>query len=239
MSNKKSNSVNGFGDFSDIDIFVFDLDNTLYPRTCDLFAQVDILITKYVMKITGLEQQAARKLQKDYYKDHGTTMNGLMIHYDIDPDEYLNNVHNIDYSPVKRHEELIEAISSLKGEKYIFTNADIGHATAVLERLGGTKLFDGMFDIRQAGFYPKPNPIAYEKFLTEFNIVANSAIMFDDLEKNLKVPHEIGMRTVHVVPSDGFTHEHVENWELSRADEQDHIHHITDDLVQFIEKNLT
>ena len=224
---------------SHIDNFVFDLDNTLYPRTCDLFAQVDVLITKYVVSITGFEHEKARRLQKDYYRDHGTTMNGLMIDYGIDPDHYLNNVHEIDYSIVKQDKQLVEKITSLKGRKFIFTNADIGHATAVLEQLGFGDIFDGMFDIRMSGFNPKPKAIAYDKFVNNFEIETNKAIMFDDLEKNLKVASQIGMQTVHVVPNDDFTHEHVENWELGRADDADHVHHITNDLAQFIDKFLT
>lgn len=221
-------------DFAKIDCWVFDLDNTLYPRTCDLFAQVDILITQYVMDITGLEHKDAYKIQKDYYRDHGTTMNGLMCHHDIDPDHYLNSVHDIDYSPVEPNAELVDAIDALPGRKFIFTNADQGHARAVLGRLGGDGLFDGVFDIRATDYNPKPERSAYEKFIAAFDIPADRAIMFDDLEKNLKVPHELGMATVHVVPDNDFTHDQVDSWELTRADDQDHIHHITDDLVRFL-----
>ena len=221
-------------DLSEIDSWVFDLDNTLYPRSCNLFAQVDKLITKYVMNTTGLEHSKAYKIQKTYYRDHGTTMNGLMQNYGIDPDHYLDFVHDIDYSPVMAHAELVEAISVLKGKKYIFTNADIGHSEAVLEKLGATKLFDGMFDIRATGFKPKPEPIAYEKFIKEFKIVPSAAIMFDDLEKNLKVPHVIGMKTVQVIADEDFNHELVESWELERCHENEHVHHITNDLVKFL-----
>jgi len=223
-------------EITDIDNWVFDLDNTLYPRTCDLFAQIDILITKYVMNTTGLEHKDAYKIQKDYYRHNGTTMNGLMQNYGIDPDHYLNFVHDIDYSPVEPDAQLIEAIGALKGKKYIFTNADIGHAEAVLEKLGGKNLFDGMFDIRATGYAPKPLPIAYDKFLSAFDINPNKAIMFDDLEKNLAVPHALGMKTVQVVANDDFSHAQVEAWELDKGHEHEHVHFITDDLVQFLNK---
>jgi putative hydrolase of the HAD superfamily len=214
--------------------WVFDLDNTLYPRTCNLFAQIDRLITQYVMDLTGLEFEPARKLQKDQYRDFGTTLNGLMITHGIDPDHYLSRVHAIDYSPVEAHPELIAAIAALPGRKFIFTNADNGHAEAVLQRLGGADLFDGMFDIRASGFQPKPDRIAYEMCFEAFGIDPATAVMFDDLEKNLKVPHDMGMATVQVIADDDFVHEQVDAWELLRSDSHDHVHHRTDDLVAFL-----
>ncbi len=220
--------------FSQINVWIFDLDNTLYPRSCDLFTQIDVLITNYVMNITGLDRKRARKLQKDYYRDHGTTLNGLMHDFGIDPNHYLDEVHKIDYSPVEKNEELIEIISSLNGRKYIFTNADINHTEAVLDKLGANNLFDGLFDIKRSGFRPKPDPKAYEKFISDFEINVTTSIMFDDLEKNLKTASEMGMRTVHVVPDEGYSHSQVENWEIFRADEQKHINHITSNLAKFL-----
>lgn len=221
-------------DLDHITSWVFDLDNTLYPRTCDLFAQIDTLITQYMMNVTGLDHMPARRLQKEYYRDHGTTLNGLMLHHDIDPDHYLDSVHAIDYSPVDAHPELVDLISQLPGEKYIFTNADIGHTEAVLSRLGGVHLFKGMFDIRAADYIPKPEQSAYDSFLKTHQISPKTAIMFDDLEKNLKVPHLLGMATVHVVAEPDFNHDQVDEWELGRVDDQEHIHHVTDDLVSFL-----
>jgi putative hydrolase of the HAD superfamily len=221
-------------DLSHITDWVFDLDNTLYPRTCNLFAQIDTLITQYVMDVTGLDHGPARKMQKDYYRDHGTTLNGLMKTHGVDPDHYLSVVHEIDYSPVDPHPELVETIKALPGRKFIFTNADIGHAKSVLDRLGGSDLFDGMFDIRATEFCPKPERPAYEMFLGEFDIRPDRSVMFDDLEKNLKVPHQMGMGTVHVIPDEDFAHGQVDNWELTRADHHDHIHHVTGDLVTFL-----
>lgn len=221
-------------DLSHITDWVFDLDNTLYPRTCDLFAQIDTLITQYMMNITELDHDPARLLQKEYYRDHGTTLNGLMIHHNIDPDHYLDTVHDIDYSPVDPHPELIALIEALPGKKFIFTNADVGHATAVLKKLGGADIFDGMHDIRATNYAPKPEQIAYDSFLNVHKIDAKSAVMFDDLEKNLKVPHLMGMATVHVVAGDDFSHDQVDDWELGRVDNAEHIHHVTNDLVGFL-----
>lgn len=214
--------------------WVFDVDNTLYPRSCNLFAQIDKLITQYVMKTTGLDHDPAYKMQKTYYRDHGTTMNGLMHSHNIDPVDYLSFVHDIDYSSVAPHPDLVELIRGLPGRKFVFTNADMGHANAVLERLGGGDLFDDMFDICAADYTPKPERGAYESCFSKFGIDPANAVMFDDLEKNLKVPHDMGMATVHVVAAEDYVHDQVDDWELSRVDHHDHIHHVTGDLVAFL-----
>ena len=213
--------------------WVFDLDNTLYPRTCNLFAQIDTRITNYVMDVTKLEFEDARALQKSYYRDFGTTLNGLMQRHEIDPDHFLTSVHAIDYSPVIADPHLVEAISALPGRKFILTNGDVGHARAVLAKLGGNDLFEHVHDIRAMTYMPKPHKAAYEGFFALHGIDPTRAAMFDDLEKNLVVPHEVGMTTVQVVAAEDFAHEQVEAWELGRA-AGPHVHHVTDDLARFL-----
>ena len=214
--------------------WVFDLDNTLYPRSCNLFAQIDILISHYVAELTQLPFAEARAVQKAYYRDYGTTLNGLMQRHEVDPDHFLKTVHAIDYSPVEQHPELVEAIRALPGRKYILTNGDIGHARAVLDRLGdAAELFEDIFDIRAMAFRPKPQPEAYAAFFAAHGIDAGRAAMFDDLEKNLLVPHETGMVTVQVVAGEDFEHEQVDAWELGRSGSA-HVHHVTEDLATFL-----
>jgi putative hydrolase of the HAD superfamily len=215
---------------------VFDLDNTLYPRECNLFAQIDTLITQYVMDLTRLEFDAARAMQKEFYRDFGTTLNGLMHQHKVDPDHFLNTVHAIDYTPVLPHPELVAAIRDLPGRKFILTNGDVGHARSVLTRLGGHDLFEEVHDIRAMTFVPKPHREAYDGFFLRHGIDPTRAIMFDDLEKNLVVPHEVGMVTVQVVPGEGFAHEQVDAWELGRSTGP-HVHHVTADLAGFL-RNL-
>ena len=213
--------------------WVFDLDNTLYPRTCNLFAQIDSRITSYVMDVTQLEFEPARALQKSYYRDFGTTLNGLMQRHEVDPEHFLTTVHAIDYSPVIADPHLVDAIRTLPGRKFILTNGDVGHARAVLRQLGGDDLFEHVHDIRAMTYVPKPHRAAYEGFFGLHDIDPTRAAMFDDLEKNLVVPHEMGMATVQVVAAEDFAHEQVEAWELGRA-AGPHVHHITDDLVKFL-----
>jgi putative hydrolase of the HAD superfamily len=218
---------------SHITDWVFDLDNTLYPRTCNLFAQIDIRITNYVMDLTRLDFEAARALQKTYYRDFGTTLNGLMTQHTVDPDHFLNTVHAIDYSPVDAHPDLIDAIRALPGRKFILTNGDVSHARSVLKRLGGDDLFEHVHDIRAMTYVPKPHKAAYDGFFALHGIDPTRAVMFDDLEKNLVVPHDVGMSTVQVVAGADFVHEQVDAWELDRTTGP-HVHHITDDLAKFL-----
>jgi putative hydrolase of the HAD superfamily len=222
--------------FAHVTDWVFDLDNTLYPRQCNLFAQIDVLISHYMVEVTQLPFDEARALQKAYYRDYGTTLNGLMQRHTVDPDHFLNTVHAIDYTPVVAHPELLSAIRDLPGRKFILTNGDVGHARAVLGRLGkADDLFEGIFDIRAMSYRPKPLPEAYEAFFAAHGIDAQRAAMFDDLEKNLMVPHERGMATVQIVAPEDFIHEQVEAWELERTG-GDHVHHVTADLAGFLRK---
>jgi putative hydrolase of the HAD superfamily len=230
------NDLTSIRSLSHVTDWVFDLDNTLYPRECNLFAQIDLLISEYMVKVTQLPYADARALQKAYYRDYGTTLNGLMQRHQVDPDHFLTTVHAIDYSPVVAHPDLVEAIRALPGRKFILTNGDVGHARAVLSRLGNADgLFEDIFDIRAMDYRPKPLPEAYEAFFARHGIDARRAAMFDDLEKNLKVPHDTGMTTVQVVASDAFTHEQVEAWELERTGGE-HVHHVTADLAGFLRK---
>ncbi len=152
--------------FAHVTDWVFDLDNTLYPRHCDLFGQIDVRMTAYVARLTGLSREDARVLQKRLYRYHGTTLNGLMAEYDIDPRRFLTEVHDIDYSVVPADPRLGEAISALSGRKHIFTNGDIAHAEKTLAALGFAAAFDATFDIVAADFEPKPAIGAYRRFLS-------------------------------------------------------------------------
>jgi len=216
--------------------WVFDLDNTLYPRECNLWAQIDLLISDYMARVTQLPYDEARTLQKSYYREYGTTLNGLMTRHQVDPDDFLRSVHAIDYSPVDSHPALVDAIRALPGRKFILTNGDVGHARSVLGRLGNADdLFVDIYDIRAMQYRPKPLPEAYESFFALHGIDSRRAAMFDDLEKNLKVPHDTGMVTVQVVAGADFAHEQIDAWELERT-AGDHVHHVTADLAGFLRK---
>jgi putative hydrolase of the HAD superfamily len=220
-------------DFGHVETWVFDLDNTLYPHHLNLWQQVDERIRDYIARYLKVTQEEAFRVQKDYYKRYGTSMRGLMTEHGMEPDDFLDFVHQIDHSPLTPNAALGTAIEHLHGRKLILTNGTRRHADAVLARLELDRHFDGVFDIVAAELEPKPSPQTYDRFLKVHGIDARKAAMFEDLARNLVVPHALGMTTVLVVPE--HTREVFrEGWELEGRDAP-HVDHVTDNLVGFLE----
>jgi putative hydrolase of the HAD superfamily len=219
--------------FADKEAWVFDLDNTLYPRSTNIFRQVDERIRLYVRRLLDVDEAEAEKIQKTFYKTHGTTLRGLMLNHNVDPDAFLEFVHNIDHSAVKPDPALGDAIKRLPGKKYIFTNGSRRHAEKVAERLGFTDHFEDIFDIVAANLIPKPERETYERFVKRFGVEPERAAMFEDLTRNLVVPKSVGMTTVLVVPPGTREVFHGE-WEYEGRDD-DHVDFVTDDLARFVE----
>jgi putative hydrolase of the HAD superfamily len=219
--------------FAEVDAWIFDLDNTLYPRHTNLFQQVDARIRAYVQKLLDVDEDEAHRIQKSYYRDHGTTLRGLMIRHHVDPDDFLEFVHNIDHSPVEPDPALRRAIKRLPGRKFIFTNGSRTHAEKVAARLGVTEHFEEIFDIAAADLVPKPNPRTYERFVKRFAIVPERAAMFEDLARNLVIPKTLGIQTVLVVPP-GTREVFHEEWEMEGRHD-DYVDFVTDDLARFVE----
>lgn len=219
-------------DFADIRDWVFDLDNTLYPRHTNLFAQIDQRMTAFVSDFLSLPKDEARAVQKDFYRRYGTTLRGLMQEHDVDPDAFLQYVHDIDYSWLSPDPALGDEIKALPGRKFIFTNGDRGHAERTARQLGILDHFEDIFDLVAAGLVPKPASETYDKFMGLHRIEANHAVMFEDLARNLEVPKRLGMRTVLIVPrnlEDTFG----DVWEHEGRDGE-HIDYVTDDLATFL-----
>ncbi|KAA0972363.1 pyrimidine 5'-nucleotidase [Aureimonas fodinaquatilis] len=219
-------------DFAGVRDWVFDLDNTLYPRHVDLFSQIDKRMTAFVSDLLQLPPQEAKSLQKEYYRSHGTTLRGLMDLHQIDPDAFLNFVHDIDYSWLDPDPALGESIASLPGRKFIFTNGDRGHAERTARQLGILDQFEDIFDIVAAGLVPKPAAETYDKFMGLHRIDVEHAVMFEDLARNLTVPKALGMKTVLIVPRN-FEAALDDIWEHEGRDGE-HIDFITDDLHGFL-----
>ncbi|MGA7807290.1 pyrimidine 5'-nucleotidase [Bradyrhizobium sp.] len=219
--------------FDHIDTWVFDLDNTLYPHHVNLWQQVDARIGAFVSNWLKVSPADARKIQKDYYLRYGTTMRGMMTEHGVRADDYLAYVHEIDHSPLEPNPAMGAAITGLRGRKLILTNGSTDHAGKVLERLGLTSHFEAVFDIIAAELEPKPAPQTYQKFLKRHDVDPASAAMFEDLARNLVVPHQIGMTTVLVVP-DGSQEVVREDWELEGRDAS-HVDCVTDDLTGFLQ----
>ncbi len=220
--------------FNHIDTWVFDLDNTLYPHHVNLWQQVDKRIGEFVGTWLKVSPEEARRIQKDYYLRYGTTMRGMMTEHGVRADDYLAYVHQIDHSPLEPNPAMGAAIAKLPGRKLILTNGSTDHAGAVLARLGIGGHFEAVFDIIAAELEPKPAPQTYRKFLDLHGVDPAKSAMFEDLARNLIVPHQLGMTTVLVVP-DGTQEVVREDWELEGRDAA-HVDHVTDDLTGFLER---
>ncbi|MFD2236955.1 pyrimidine 5'-nucleotidase [Aureimonas populi] len=220
-------------DFAHVRDWIFDLDNTLYPRRTNLFAQIDARMTSFVGELLQLDPQEARRVQKAFYRDHGTTLAGLMSVHNVDPDKFLNYVHDIDYSVLLPDPALGEEIKALPGRKFIFTNGDRGHAERTARALGIIDHFEDIFDIVAAGLVPKPAAETYNKFMGLHRIDHSRAAMFEDLSRNLAVPKSLGLKTVLIVPHN-FETTVGDAWE-HEGREGVHIDYITDDLTRFLQ----
>jgi putative hydrolase of the HAD superfamily len=214
-------------ELSHVDAWVFDLDNTLYPAECNLFAQVDVRIGDYIARALDIPHDEARRMQKGFFRAYGTTMRGLMTEYGVDPDDFLDYVHAIDHSPVPPSPALDRALAALDGAKYVFTNGSAAHAEKVMDRLGVTDRFDAVFDIAAADYQPKPADHFYDRFLAIHAVEPSRAVLVEDLAVNLKPAHERGMVTVHVVTENAYAME---------GHDADFVHHRTDDLVGWLER---
>ena len=211
--------------FQSIDTWIFDLDNTLYPASSRLFDQVDRRITEYIMQALDLEWDDAHKKQKLFFREYGTSLSGMMEVHNIPANEYLEYVHNIDLSPLAPSPALNQALEQLPGRKVIFTNGSTAHAKNVTEKLGITHHFDATFDIVDCEFTPKPDLVVYKKMLSTFSINPKSAVMIEDMARNLVPAAALGITTVWVRTE--------EAWAVEGAG-GDHIEHIVDDLTEWL-----
>ncbi len=205
--------------FTHVDTWVFDLDNTLYPPSADLFGQMDGRFSAYVERLTGLDRADALSLCHDYWDVYGSTLSGLMAHHDVDPHHFLADVHDIDISHLNEDHALGCAIGALPGRKIVYTNGSQNHAKRVLAARGLTQQFDAVYGVEHADFKPKPTQDAFSAVFAKDGMTPENAAMFEDESRNLAVPHALGMRTVHVHPL---------------PDDADYIHHHTDHLTDFL-----
>lgn len=207
------------------EVWVFDLDNTLYPSSSRLFDQVDWNMTRYIAELLGLEQTEARKIQKQFFREYGTTMRGLMTVHGVDPEAFLDYVHTIDLSGIAADPLLTAALGKLPGRKVIFTNGSTAHAENITRHIGIDHHFEGCFDIIAADYVPKPAPHTYAAACARFDIDPHSAVMVEDMAKNLLPAAAMGMTTVWL---DAET-----DWSREGSD-ADHVHHRVDNLAAWL-----
>jgi putative hydrolase of the HAD superfamily len=212
-------------DLSHVEFWIFDLDNTLYPAQCRLFDQVERRIGLYIEQLLNLDREAARALQKQYFREHTTTLKGLMVNHGVDPAHFLDFVHRIDVTGVAADAALDRALDALPGKKLIYTNGSVAHARNIMGKLGINRHFDDIFDIAAGDYDPKPSAASFARLIAEHGIAPERALMLDDMPRNLKPAADLGMTTVLISTQS--------EWAQPTGDE-DYIHHTTDRLAEWL-----
>ena len=210
---------------AEIETWIFDLDNTLYPVSCRLFDQIHARMTRFIADRLELTTETALAVQKTYFREHGTTLRGLMTVDRIEPDDFLAFVHEVDLSCVPRDPILVAALSALPGRKIVHTNGSRRHAERMLDHLGITELFCGIVDIAAADYQPKPALAGYHELLRRHGVSPPTALMVEDMAKNLVPAAAIGMTTAWV--------QNPVDW-AAAGSEAHHIHHVVEDLGRFL-----
>jgi putative hydrolase of the HAD superfamily len=181
-----------------IDSWIFDLDNSLYPASANLFDLIDIRMGEYIQRLLGCDSVEARRVQKGFFRDHGTTLAGLMASHGVDPHDFLGFVHDIDLARISADPATLAALDSLPGRKFVFTNGDETYARRVLDRLGMANAFDGLHDIHAMDYVPKPDPRAYAAMCARYAIDPGRALFVEDMARNLRPAKQLGMTTVWI-----------------------------------------
>ena len=210
-----------------IKYWIFDLDNTLYSGDTKVFDQVDKKMSKFISEKLNVSIDEAKKIQKNYFHEYNTTLNGMIKNHEIDANEFLEFVHDVNLDFLKANKPLEEEITKLNGQKFIFTNGSKAHVANVTKRIGIEKLFDGVFDIVESDFIPKPSIEPYKKIIEKFKIEPQYSIFIEDIARNLKPAHELGMKTLWIKNN--------EPWAAKFSD-SDFINYKTDNLAKFLKE---
>ena len=181
-----------------VDCWIFDLDNTLYPASADLFGLIDVRMSAYIQRLLDCDPVEAKRVQKTYFHDHGTTLSGLMLHHGVDPHDFLDYVHDIETHALSEDRRLVRTVAELPGRKLIFTNGDAAYAGRVLGALGLSESFEAIHDIHACAYKPKPDPESYHGMIARFGFTPSTALFVEDMARNLKPAKALGMTTVWV-----------------------------------------
>ena len=214
-------------ELKNIKYWLFDLDNTLYSGATKVFEQVDRKMSDFISSKLKISREEARKIQKNYFIEYNTTLNGMIKNHKIDANEFLEFVHDVDLSFLKEDKQLDKEIEKIKGKKIIFTNGSRAHALNVTKRLGIQRHFDDIFDIVSADFIPKPSLETYKKIIEKYKIEPQYSIFIEDIARNLKPAHELGMKTVWIIND--------EPWAAEFSD-SNFIDYKTDKLSKFLKE---
>ena len=206
---------------------LLDLDGTVYQDLESVFGQVSKLMTKYISEKLNVDLKKAKELQTNYFYKYNTSLNGLMIHHDIPPKEFLKYVHDIDLSFMKKDVVLRAELEKLDMRKLIFTNGSADHAKNVLSHLGIDDLFENIFDITDAEYQPKPEPKAFDLMTKKFGLEPSETIYVEDIAKNLSIGKKRGCTTVWLINN--------EEWGKMESD-KDYIDYKIENLSLFLKE---
>ena len=184
------------GGLGPVDVWVFDLDNTLYDVPDALHAEIDRRMAAFVGEFLGVDAAEARRIQKAYFRRFGLTLRGLMVEHGLDPAEFERRMTGLDVSQLRPLAGLPDAVAALEGRKIVFTNAFAGHAAAVLDRLEMRGHFEAVHDIAAMDYRPKPDIASYRGFCALYGVDPARAVMVDDIPHNLEPAAALGMTTV-------------------------------------------
>ena len=213
--------------FKSIKYWIFDLDNTLYSGKTKVFEQVDKKMSKYISNKLNVSIEEAKKIQKNYFYEYNTTLNGMIKNHKIDPDEFLEFVHDINIDFLEKDLKLSEELKKLKGKKIIFTNGSKKHAINVTKKIGIDQYFDDIFDIVESNFVPKPAIEPYKKLVEKHKIDPKLCVLVEDIARNLKPAYEMGMKTIWI--------ENNEPW-ASKFSDSKFVNYKTNNLSEFLKK---
>lgn len=207
--------------FAGVEAWVFDLDNTLYPATGPVWDMVGRRMTFFVQRATGLDWDEAEMLQERYLREHGATLAGMIAHHGVDPHEFMDYVHDIDFSVIDPDPELVDLLKRLKGRRIVYTNGAGKYARAVIAQLGAADAFENIFAMEDAELHPKPSYESFSRLIARTGIDPARSVMIEDTPRNLETAHALGFRTVliHPEPSGSFP---------------EHIHHASDCVKAFL-----
>jgi len=213
--------------FKSINYWLFDLDNTLYSGKTKVFEQIDKKMSKFISEKLNVDIKKAKEIQKNYFYQYDTTLNGMIKNHKIDANEFLEFVHDIDISFLKSDIALKQEIEKLDGKKIIFTNGPRKHALNVTQKIGIQHCFDDIFDIVDSNFVPKPSIEPYKKLVEKHKIDPKLCVFVEDIARNLKPAYEMGMKTVWI--------ENDEPWAKKFSDST-FVNYTTNNLSEFLKK---
>lgn len=208
--------------FAHVDTWLFDLDDTLYPEESGIMDLIRERITGFVMRITGLDAEEARIVQRGWFEAHGASLPGLLRGHDVSVEEFLIDIHDVPLDGIRPDPRLRAALARLPGRRFVFTNGSSGHAERVLEKLEIADLFGDVFHIESGDLIPKPDPRTFEAIVTRFDVDPTRTAFFEDTPRNLKPAADLGMTTVLIGPH-------------ALASQAPFVHHRAEHLTPFLE----